>query len=189
MSSHHIVRENQEPALIIASLDELDREYLGQLLEWSPSVFADDYSLDFLLAERIKVDFLITEKALSPTVLQEQISLISLLNGLIPDALAYLIAHNYKAVNLLCREIPADIATYAGAINIVLFLDGLRYVFVQDCYEKWKRAGDKVFVAEELLKSLQGIRKIAPNSFEVETDGFINLQFNTADFVLIGEDI
>ena len=38
MSSHHIVRDDQEPALIIANGASCSNELLGQLLEWSPIV-------------------------------------------------------------------------------------------------------------------------------------------------------
>ena len=38
MSSHHIVREKQEPALLVLGLDDFPDELLGQLLEWSPTV-------------------------------------------------------------------------------------------------------------------------------------------------------
>jgi hypothetical protein len=38
MSSHHIVKEKQEPALYIHHFGNFDEEYLGQLLEWSPTL-------------------------------------------------------------------------------------------------------------------------------------------------------
>ena len=38
MSSHHIVKEKQEPALYIHQLGDFNEEFLGQLLEWSPTV-------------------------------------------------------------------------------------------------------------------------------------------------------
>ena len=38
MSSHHIVRDDQEPALIIANGAACSSELVGQLLEWSPLV-------------------------------------------------------------------------------------------------------------------------------------------------------
>ncbi|HYG16495.1 MAG TPA: thiamine diphosphokinase, partial [Bacteroidia bacterium] len=38
MSSHHFVKEKQEPALIIANGEACSRELLGQLLEWQPTV-------------------------------------------------------------------------------------------------------------------------------------------------------
>jgi thiamine pyrophosphokinase len=37
MSSHHFVKELQEPALIIAHGEECSAELLGQLLEWEPA--------------------------------------------------------------------------------------------------------------------------------------------------------
>ena len=62
MSSHHIVRENQEPALLVAAAGVLDSEQMGQLLEWSPTILADDQTVDFLLAEQIKVDIVFTNR-------------------------------------------------------------------------------------------------------------------------------
>ena len=38
MSSHHIVRERQEPALLITDVYSIDPELVGQLLEWSLSL-------------------------------------------------------------------------------------------------------------------------------------------------------
>lgn len=189
MSSHHIVRENQEPALLVASLSALDREYLGQLLEWSPTIFADDYTIDFLQADGIKVDFVVSNRVLSNLDLQEQTQVLPLLHDFITDGLNYLNQKQYKAVNILCDTVPVAITDFCGDINIVLFMSGRRYVLVQEQYEKWKRAGDLIFVRENQLKSLVGIRKEAEDTFVVEKDGFIYLAFNTPDFVLIGEDI
>jgi thiamine pyrophosphokinase len=45
MSSHHIVRDDQEPALIIANGASCNPELLGQLLEWSPLVVVLDSAM------------------------------------------------------------------------------------------------------------------------------------------------
>jgi thiamine pyrophosphokinase len=58
MSSHHIVREKQEPALIIANGEACNDELLGQLLEWSPFVLVLDGAIDRVLARGIKIDVL-----------------------------------------------------------------------------------------------------------------------------------
>ena len=189
MSSHHIVRENQEPALIVASLQGLHAEYLGQLLEWSPSIFANDYTVDFLLAQQIKVDFVVGEKVDSLGYSQEQTRFITPNGTFIDTALNYLITHNYKAVNIMTDVIPAHIAAFAKSINLVFFVAGVRYVFVHTAYEKWKQKGDLLFVKESTLKSCTGLRKVDTDTFEVEQDGFIYLAFNTPDFVSVGETI
>ena len=59
MSSHHIVRDDQEPALIIANGAECSNELLGQLLEWSPLVIVLDSAMERVVALGIKVDVLL----------------------------------------------------------------------------------------------------------------------------------
>jgi thiamine pyrophosphokinase len=56
MSSHHIVREGQEPALIIANGEPCTMELLGQLLEWSPYIVVLDGALERVLHLGIKFD-------------------------------------------------------------------------------------------------------------------------------------
>lgn len=56
MSSHHFVRDKQEPALIIANGEECSNELLNQLLEWNPYVLVLDGALDRVLMKGIKVD-------------------------------------------------------------------------------------------------------------------------------------
>ena len=56
MSSHHIVRENQEPALLVEDFHALSDEYLGQLLEWSPTLITTTNMLNNFLTQEIKVD-------------------------------------------------------------------------------------------------------------------------------------
>jgi len=59
MSSHHIVRDDQEPALIIANGEMCSSELLGQLLEWSPLVIVLDSAIERVLELGIKVDVLL----------------------------------------------------------------------------------------------------------------------------------
>lgn len=59
MSSHHVVREKQEPALIIANGEACSSDLLGQLLEWSPVVIVLDGALDRVLGLGIKIDVIL----------------------------------------------------------------------------------------------------------------------------------
>ncbi|GAA4447777.1 thiamine diphosphokinase [Ravibacter arvi] len=56
MSSHHFVREKQEPALIIANGQECSDELLGQLLEWNPYVVVLDNAIYRVMEKGIKPD-------------------------------------------------------------------------------------------------------------------------------------
>lgn len=59
MSSHHIVRDDQEPALIIANGASCSLDLLHNLLEWNPLVIVLDSAIDRVLELGIKVDVLI----------------------------------------------------------------------------------------------------------------------------------
>ena len=59
MSSHHIIREKQEPALIIANGASCNPELLGQLLEWSPYVVVLDQAIHRVMEMGIKADVLL----------------------------------------------------------------------------------------------------------------------------------
>ncbi|MGL4630855.1 MAG: thiamine diphosphokinase [Leadbetterella sp.] len=56
MSSHHIVRDKQEPALLIANGESCSMDLLEQLLEWSPFVLVLDGAIDRVLDLGIKID-------------------------------------------------------------------------------------------------------------------------------------
>jgi thiamine pyrophosphokinase len=56
MSSHHIVKDKQEPALLIANGEACAVEILHQLLEWSPFVVVLDGAIDRVLELGIKID-------------------------------------------------------------------------------------------------------------------------------------
>jgi thiamine pyrophosphokinase len=59
MSSHHIIRDKQEPALIIANGESCSAELLGQLLEWSPFIIVLDGAIKRVLDLGIKIDVLL----------------------------------------------------------------------------------------------------------------------------------
>ena len=187
MSSHHIVRENQEPALLIQDFQALNSEYLGQILEWSPTILSDDNNADFLISEGIKIDILFTEE--ERYFPQEDTKIIFIQQNYLHDAINYLIAHNYKAVNILVDRIDEQLQQYADKINIVLFCQGVRYVFVRSFFEKWKPKDNIVYISESKIKSFQGIQYVCSGVFQVEQDGFVRVEFNTEDFVLLGEEI
>ena len=59
MSSHHIVRDEQEPALLIDDPFALQLDFIELLLEWSPTVVVTANALDEVLHWGIKIDVVI----------------------------------------------------------------------------------------------------------------------------------
>src|SRR6202012_448525 len=100
MSSHHIVREKQEPALLVLGLDSFPFEMLGQLLEWNPTVITTRQTAQLLIDAGIKIDWIITDELHSN--LQSDMKQMPAGNDTpIEAALKYLITHSYPAVNIV----------------------------------------------------------------------------------------
>lgn len=187
MSSHHIVRENQEPALVVVDFQALDTEQLGQLLEWSPMIVTNTANFDFFLAEGIKVDVVFGAKPIEITQEATKFLPLSDDSDLIQEALAYLITHNFKAVNILSAVGLPLLKSFAHDISIVIYSQGIRYAFFQGKFEKWKPKGEKVLLGESTIKSFQGLDYVQNGEFITYADGFVTVEFSTEDWVFVGE--
>jgi len=174
MSSHHIVKEKQEPALIVDDLNDMDSEHLGQLLEWSPTIIAHEQSAAQLEAHQIKVDLVF------PLTDNEYF---------LKDALSYLVENTYPAVNILSSQIQPDfLYPFLSSLTIVLFQSGKKIYAVKSGFSKWKTAGEYIdILSENALIRHTGLMEITRQRYQTLADGFFQLYFNE-DVLLIAED-
>ncbi|MDQ1148319.1 hypothetical protein [Sphingobacterium zeae] len=191
MSSHHIVRENQEPALLIEDLFLIDEEDLGQLLEWSPTIVIEERTMDLLDARGYKFDIVFTKNAIDAS--QENLKVISYDVAFLKAAIEYLIAHQYKAVNIVSDQLDLGYyRAYLEQINIVLFSNGFRYYFVTTGFTKWKAEGERILIVsadKDEDNKYTGLIKINDKEYEMEKDGLFILEFSQVKYILIGEKI
>lgn len=154
MSSHHIVRDDQEPALIIANGAACQPELLGQLLEWSPLVIVLDSAIERVMALNIKVDVLLGDfdRDFDPYVYHSQQYPLEIVHA--PDqnktdlqkALDYLIEKNHKAVNIIWatgKRIDHTLhnltiaASYQEQLKIVFLDDHSKAFLLPKKFRKW----------------------------------------------------
>ena len=157
MSSHHIVRDDQEPALIIANGAECSNELLGQLLEWSPIVIVLDSAMDRVLDLNIKVDVLLGDfdRGFDPEYYKEKqfpLEIVHMPNQDKTDlekAFDYLIEKGHKAVNVIWATGKRADHTVTNITSIVQYRDTLKIVMLDDHskifllpkrFEKWYTA-------------------------------------------------
>ena len=188
MSSHHIVREKQEPALLILGLDHFTDELLGQLLEWSPTVLVTANTAEQLDTMGIKVDVIIEP---DNAELQSDIKTISDNQGKPAQAaLAYLIGNGYPAVNIVTDDFVSDhFLPFISRINIVVYHSGQKIYAVHSGFSKWKPAGETISIMGDAGNlQVRGLNKIADSEYITTADGFFSLHFEHAE-VLIAERI
>ena len=161
MSSHHIVRDDQEPALIIANGAACQSELLGQLLEWSPLVVVLDSAIERVMELDIKVDILLGDfdRNFNPELYKTKQFPIEIIHT--PDqdktdlekAFDYLISRNITAVNVVWATGKRADHTITNITNIIRYRDTLKIVILDDHskifllpkkFEKWYPANTPI---------------------------------------------
>jgi len=189
MSSHHVVREKQEPALLVLGLDNFSEELFGQLLEWSPTVITTENTAEKVNAYGIKIDWMISNETANH--LQSDIKLMPAGNDSPAEAaLKYLVTHSYPAVNIVTDDLQLkDYLFFTDKINMVIFHAGQKIYAVSSGFSKWKPCGETI----ELLSEPQnfhpgGLESFDHHRYKTTHDGFFTLQFDQP-FLFIAEEL
>lgn len=161
MSSHHIVKEKQEPALIIANGEACSEELLGQLLEWSPYIVVLDHAIYRILELGIKIDVWLGDFDKDhdfDTIRssQEPLEIVSTPDQEKTDlekAIDFLIGRGFPAANIVwATGRRADhaitnitnLVRYKEQIRLVLFDDYSKIFPLRGVFEKWYTAGTPI---------------------------------------------
>ncbi len=152
MSSHHIVRDRQEPALLIHRLSDFDTSQLHGLLEWSPTVVCCEPALERYVELGHKVDIALVsfnfqdrwEKFLAN---QQPLKILALHNAQLMDTgLEVLERENYPAVNIVTdtdslHDVIDELIDWIKLIDVVVYSGKQRYVFARNGeFSKWLAA-------------------------------------------------
>ncbi len=154
MSSHHIVRDDQEPALIIANGEACHEELLGQLLEWSPLVIVLDSAIERVMALNIKVDVLLGDfdRGFDPETFiqaQQPIEIVYTPDQNKTDlekAFDYLVERKIPAVNVIWAtgrradhaiSNMTNIVRYRNLLKIVLLDNHSKIFLLPYRFDKW----------------------------------------------------
>ncbi|HEY8930947.1 MAG TPA: thiamine pyrophosphokinase [Mucilaginibacter sp.] len=189
MSSHHVVREKQEPALLVLGLDNFDDELLGQLLEWSPTVIATPQTAEKLLSYGIKIDWLITNG--TTEIEQSDVKLMHITDSnLVYAALQHLTGYGYPAVNIIANEFRFhDYTPFVSQINLVILNGNQRIFPITSGFSKWKPAGEIIWLLKPVTGlETSGLEQIDESRFQTIADGIFSLHFQEP-FVFIGEQL
>ncbi|ACU02316.1 hypothetical protein [Pedobacter heparinus] len=185
MSSHHIIREKQEPALYIHNPGTFNEEYLGQLLEWSPTLIVNEPVYEKVLSMGLKVDAVVS--LLETPAVQENTKLIRARTEALDAVLDYLIAEKYPAVNVIDTESNLrELGSYIAEINIVVFTATEKAYAIKKGFKVWKPKGSVFRIEVVSYFETSNLMQQENGDFVVISDGFVEFNFNT-DYLFISE--
>ena len=114
------------------SLDGFEHENLGQILEWSPTVMVHDAIYELVDSMALKVDAVVTKDPHFNT--QESTRLILSDTEPLEDALKFLVAEQYPAVNIITNQfVLKDYVLFVDDLDIVVFI-GNKKIFFEENY-------------------------------------------------------
>jgi thiamine pyrophosphokinase len=163
MSSHHVVRDKQEPALIIANGAACNDDLLGQLLEWNPFIVVLDRAIYRVMEKGIKVDVLLGDfdQGIDIEKIRKEQYPIEIVYT--PDqdktdlekGIEYLVEQGHHAANIIwATGLRADhtlnnlssMAKYKETINLVMHDNWSKIFCLKSSFEKWYPANTNISI-------------------------------------------
>ncbi len=184
MSSHHFVKEGQEPALFI--LEALSFEILQPLLEWVPTVMVADCVVEEVLQWGIKIDIVLQHHVPLPELEeklanQTPIQIVRCKADVLGEGLHFLIQnYNSTPVNIMAipdAELLRSLDKFILQLQIGIFCKTEKWSAIVSAFEKWLPAGSRILVQSRPLSGLEveGLVQKGEEWWSTEA-GFIKIQ-------------
>lgn len=183
MSSHHFVKEGQEPALLV--IEPIDFAVVEPLLEWSPLIIVFEHALDEVIKWGIKVDVVFADDHNVETLKERLLSQtpVKILSSKGPDtletALSFLITTKQQSVNILVHD-PAALFSRLGnfldKISVSLLTEEVKWsAIASGSYKKWFPGGSLLLVHGDVDFNFSENLKRHDTHLEVLYEGLITL--------------
>ncbi len=177
MSSHHIVRDNQEPALLLVDVAETPAAFIQELLEWSPKILVCEQALEEVLKWNIKIDVAIVQEAHRGrwlTILQHQapVQVFAHPESEPPWITAFYLLRStdHKSVHAVGLH-PLQLKFIPDGLDITCLQQNMRWVLSRSGrFEKWFPKGIRI----EVLGENAVVSGVSNDGF-TETDGLVSI--------------
>jgi len=172
MSSHHFVKEGQEPALFVVEKSLF--QFAEPLLEWVPLVMVLDHVLEDVLQWGIKIDIVLQHKIpiskVEELVINQQPVQIlpAELGHVISKGLQFFVDNGYEAVNIIGSprdEVFKEVERLTNKLQVGIYDEQVKWSFITSgLFEKWMPAGYNFFIRSDVTAPLltEGIAQKGP---------------------------
>lgn len=183
MSSHHVIRDEQEPPVLILAIEN-NLEQIKQLLGWSPTVWVLEEHAEWVMSQNIKIDGILSSNPSkhNPVELQAGNYLVREFqkDNILACIFSTLEDKEFTGINIFCdaalREILLNLVKDADIkIPVSIFVEGqITLVIFKTQLRKWYPAESKVQILAGRLVS--GHLEKNENYFVMKEEGFIQIK-------------
>jgi hypothetical protein len=192
MSSHHFIKEGQEPALILAN--PVFADHVSELLEWAPTIVALDEAIEFVLQKGTKVDMVISidehEAHAEAFRHQEPVRFAHAPDNTsaLAIGLELLISQKQRSVNIVCVNAEELIRTIEPFINLIemnLVTEQNKYSYHhKGVFKKWLAAGQDLELLNNPEVKVSGRIARSGRTVRILEEGMVEMT-STAGFWLV----
>ena len=200
MSSHHIVRDEQEPAVIIHQLGDFSFERLGTMLEWSPTVICCEDAIDEVLDLGIKIDIVIVNSIGDHVGLSNQSPLKVVVvkdDDPITTSLQLLLSSDHKAANIITSQKNLEVVIQSGMavmpqMDLTFWETCHRHILIRkDHFQKWLpkhtqfsigSLGDQLHL-EVIMSGGETLRFEEGKGYQTAQEGLVSIRSNHAPYI------
>lgn len=190
MSSHHIVRDQQEPALILVDLAAFPYDLLGQLLEWAPYTICGPEAFEQALKYEINLDVAYTNRPDARELLSHfpGISIFPSSANWLENALNYLESKSHRAVNVVVARDDFDLEAMRLANQKMLadfIAPSSKFIYVQGRFSKWMAKGSQLRIHSNQPVKVEGA-VLKGSELLISEEGIVQLNGNWPFVVELG---
>jgi thiamine pyrophosphokinase len=194
MSSHHIIRDEQEPALLIAT-DTPPIVLMESLLEWSPSVWVMQPYVEALEIFNFKIDGIIQLNKNKPLVMPDhQLPTLKTIQSDDEAGLTAFIKEiskkDYTGLNILSDSeqlektiiqltkitLPFPVNIYADQVKVSFLLKNI--------YKKWLPKDSVLNLIKSLVEKTENLEETGNDKWKVKKDGLVIIKTITSPFII-----
>jgi thiamine pyrophosphokinase len=188
MSSHHIIRDEQEPPVLVFQIND-NWQQLSEILGWTPILIINPLLKDAFESRQTKIDgYLIEENSDINTGVKD---LIYSDSDLVQSLVNWVDRKKCTALNIFCNDdlmmsLFHQLKTKPIVIPFIFFTSNGKYILKPNSkFKKWYPENCKIDIVNDDIKSIKNLKQDG-GGYYVEKEGFITIEVE-GDLTLIKE--
>ncbi len=188
MSSHHIIRDEQEPPILVFHIND-NWQQLSEILGWSPILLISPLLKETFKLRQTKIDgYLIEGK--SNTNIGEK-DLVYKESQLVESLLNWINTKKCTALNIFCNDDMMIILFHklnnkSLSIPFIFFTEKGKYILKPNSkFKKWYPEKFELDILNDDIKTVKNLKQES-NGYWVEKEGFVTIEVE-GELILIKE--
>ncbi|WKK76355.1 hypothetical protein QYS49_03075 [Marivirga salinae] len=188
MSSHHIIRDEQEPPVLVFQLND-NWPQLSEILGWSPNLLIMPELKDIFELKQTKIDGYLIEENREVNIGEKD--LVYNNSQILESLLNWISKKKYTALNIFCddnfmMELFQQLKTLPTSIPFIFFTEKGKYILKPNAnFKKWYPENFQIEIVNDDIKIIENLKR-EQDGYRVDKAGFVCIEVK-GNLVLIKE--